>query len=76
MPSTQKLAQTIEIMENSLERIKTDRLLLSEIMHEFSRAIDAYKQYSAHVSVDTMDVKEVRIENGKLIEIEYKWQDM
>ena len=76
MPSTQKLAQCIEAMANSLESIKTDSLPLSELMDEFYRAIEAYKQYQSHVSVDTMDVSEVRIENGKLIEARYDWRAM
>jgi len=76
MPGTQKLAQAIENMTQSLDSVKADGLALSEMMSEFSRAIEAYKQYQAYVSGETMDVKEVRIENGILIEVEYKWQDM
>ncbi|MCC7460069.1 MAG: hypothetical protein IT286_02085 [Proteobacteria bacterium] len=76
MSDSQKLAQVIQTMTSALESVKGEGLSIADMMKEFSLAIDAYKQYSAHFSAETMDVKEVRVENGKLIEVEYKWQDM
>lgn len=76
MSDTQKLAQVIQSMTDCLENVKGEGLCIADMMDEFSRAIDAYKQYSSHFSTETMDVKEIRVENGKMIEVEYKWKEL
>lgn len=76
MSGPQKLNTALESMVRCLETMKNEQLTLTEMMDEFSRAIEGYKQYQACVSNESLDVKEVRFEAGELIEASYNWKDM
>lgn len=77
MSGTQTLNQSIQTLVESLETIKGDGLTLAQMMDEFSRAIESYKQYQAMISNGSLDVKEVKMnEAGDLIESNFNWQGM
>lgn len=77
MSGNQTINQSIQTLNECLETIKGDDVGISSIMDEFSRAIDCYTKYQSLIVNDTLDVKEMQLnEAGELIEIGFDWRGM